>query len=105
MKSFHFMGTKFSGLTMKDMFVDTWICWFQIIRNIIKVKNHFDGFLKSRIPLSTKKQEIKYPTNKNDFTVFHSWIPPNHKKQVMIQRKKMISQFYIHGFPLTTKNK
>ena len=44
-KSFNFVGTKFRGLTMMDMFVDTWVCGFQIIRNITKVKKYFIGIL------------------------------------------------------------
>ena len=27
-KSFYFIGTKFCGLMMMDMFMDSWICWF-----------------------------------------------------------------------------
>jgi len=30
-KSLNLLGTKFRGLTMIDMLVDTWICGFQII--------------------------------------------------------------------------
>ena len=42
-KSLNFMGMKFCGLTTLDMFVDTWICGFQIICNITKVKKYFVG--------------------------------------------------------------
>jgi len=34
------MGKKLCGLTTMDMFVDTLICGFQIIRNITKVNKY-----------------------------------------------------------------
>jgi len=35
---FYFMGTKFRHLMTMDMFVDTWICGFEIIQNIYHFK-------------------------------------------------------------------
>ena len=66
------MGMKFYGLTIMDMFVDTWIPGFQIICNITDLNKYFVGDLQLVVcPSSTykKKHEIKCPTNKNDFTV------------------------------------
>jgi len=34
LKTLNFMGTKFNGLNMMGMFLDTWICGFQIKHNI-----------------------------------------------------------------------
>jgi len=47
------MGTKFRGLMILDMFVDTWIQGFQSICNIIKVKMFFVMILNLRIALPT----------------------------------------------------
>jgi len=35
-KAFNFKGTKFCGLTMMDMLMDTWILDFQIMLNMLK---------------------------------------------------------------------
>jgi len=68
------MGTKFHGLTTMNMFVDSWILLFQIIRStfcITKVNNYIVGILNLWIALPTKKHEIKCPMNKTDFTVIY----------------------------------
>jgi len=57
-KSFHFVGTKLSGFTMIDMFMDTWICGFQIILNIIKVNKYFVGILNLWIVLPSKYSQL-----------------------------------------------
>ena len=52
----YFLGMEFRGLTTMDMlFVNTWICGFQIILQITKVNNYFVGILNSRIaqPIKT----------------------------------------------------
>jgi len=53
-KTFNLMGTKLHGLMTTDMFMDTWIHGFQIIRNITRVNKYFVGFLNSWIALPTK---------------------------------------------------
>ena len=68
-KSFNFVGTKFSGLMTMNMFMDTWICGFQIILNITKVNKYFVGILNLWIVL-----------------------PPEYMK-FNVQRIKMISQY------------
>ena len=45
---------EFSGWMTLDMFVDTWICGFQIICNITKVDNYFVGILNSGFALPMK---------------------------------------------------
>ena len=67
---FIFMGTNFRGLLAKDIFVDTFIRGFQIIRNITKVNIYFVGILNSCIGLPTKYIKLN------------------------VQRIKMISQYY-----------
>jgi len=56
-KSFYFVGTKFHGLMM-DMFVDTWICGFQIILNITKVNWYLVELLNSWIVPPTKYKKL-----------------------------------------------
>jgi len=53
---------------MMDMFLDTRIPEFQIIRNITS-DNIFVGILKCELA-DQEKHKIKCPTNRNDFTVF-----------------------------------
>jgi len=52
------MDTKFHGLTTMNMFVDSWILGFQIIRNITKVNNYNVGILNLWITLPTKNTEF-----------------------------------------------
>jgi len=60
-KSLNFMGTKFRGLMMMDIFVDTWIRWVQTTHNITKVNKYFCGTLNSlnRLPWRQKKTNTK----------------------------------------------
>ena len=71
-KSFNFIGMKFCILTTMDIFVDTWICGFLIIRIISKVNESFVGILNSWLALPTKKK-MKCPKTKkylyNKYTV------------------------------------
>ena len=53
-KSFNFVVTKFCGLTTMDMFMDTWKCGFQIIRNINEVNKYYIRILNLWIVLPTK---------------------------------------------------
>ena len=53
-KSFHYMGTKFHGLTIMGMLLDTWIRGFKNIHKITKVNTCFVGILNSWIALPTK---------------------------------------------------
>ena len=51
-KSFSFVDTNnFCGLTTMDMFVDTWMCGFQVILNTTGVNIYFVGILNSWIVL------------------------------------------------------
>ena len=70
-KSFNFMGTKFRRLMTMDMFIETWICGFQIVGNITKLKwiNTLVGSWIHGLPYPRKSQ-IKCPRNEIDFTVF-----------------------------------
>jgi len=52
------MGTKFRGLTTMDMFMDTWICRFQIILNITKVDKYFVGIFNLCIFLPTNYTKL-----------------------------------------------
>jgi len=54
-KLFTFVGTKFHGLMTMDMFVDTGICGFRIIRHKTKVNKYFVGVLNSWIALIPMK--------------------------------------------------
>ena len=47
----NFVEINFCGLVSMYMFVDTWICGFQITRNITKVNFYFAAFLNSWIAL------------------------------------------------------
>ena len=49
--------------------VDTWICGFQILRSITIVYKYFVGIFNLCVALPTKKNEIRCPNNKNNFTV------------------------------------
>ena len=68
-KSLNFMGIKFRGLTMMDMFVDIWIAGFQFMRNIIKVNKNSGRELKFVDFTIHQKHKIKCTTNKNNITV------------------------------------
>ena len=57
-KLFNFIGMKFHGLSTLNMFVNTWICGFQIICNITQVYKFFVGILNSWIALSTKYTKL-----------------------------------------------
>ena len=60
--SFYFVGTKFRGLMMIDLFVDTWVefvYFFKIKHITIKFVDCPTHYI----------YEIKCPMNKNDFTV------------------------------------
>jgi len=54
MMSFNFVGTNFHGLTM----MGTWICGFQIIRNITKVNKYFVWILNSWIAKPMKNTKL-----------------------------------------------
>jgi len=75
-KSFNFVDTnKFCGLTTMDMFVDTWMCGFQVILNTTGVNIYFVGILKFVDCPTNDIHEINCPTNKNEFSVHvhHLW--------------------------------
>ena len=58
-KSFNFIGTNIRGLMAMDVFVDTWIQKFKIIRNITKINKYIIGILNSWIVLPMKYTELK----------------------------------------------
>ena len=55
-KSFYFIGMKFCGLTMMDMFL--WTLEFQIIHSITKLNKFFVGILNSWIALPMKNTKL-----------------------------------------------
>jgi len=58
-KSIHFVRIKICGLTTSDMFLDSWICGFLFICNIIKVNNYiFVGILNLWFALPTKYTKL-----------------------------------------------
>ena len=72
-KSFYLVGTKFHGLTTIDMFVDTWICGFQIIHKNTKLNKYFNRILKSWIVLPTKYTKLNVQQIKTISHGFH-WL-------------------------------
>jgi len=59
-KSFNSVGTKYCGLTMMDMSVDTSIHGFQIILNISKVNKYFLGILSLWVVLPRKYTKVNF---------------------------------------------
>jgi len=57
-ESFNFVGTKCYGLATLDMFVDTWICGFQIMCSNNNMNKYFIGILNSWIALPTKYMKL-----------------------------------------------
>ena len=53
------MGKNIRGLNIMDMFMDIWICGFQIMCNITKVKKYFVGILNLWTALPTKDKKFK----------------------------------------------
>jgi len=72
-KSFKFVDTKFRGLTIIDMFEDSWLCGFLNIYKTTKLNKYFIGILNLCIVLPTQNTKLNVQQIKIilQYTAYH----------------------------------